>query len=77
MCWKRLTNGLLAVLFVTQVGLGQTRPQPVPSAVQSLTGNDQYVRPSATAPSGPVLALDSVLIHIDQSNPLLKPSTLR
>lgn len=78
MCWKPLTNGLLAALLVTQVGLGQTRPQPtfpqpVPSAVQSLTGTDQYVRPSATAPSGPVLALDSVLIHIDQSNPLLKP----
>ena len=78
MCWKPLTNGLFAALLATQVGLGQTRPQPtspqpVPSGVSSLTGADQYVRPSATAPSGPVLALDSVLTHIDQHNPLLKP----
>lgn len=77
MCWKLLTNSLLAALLVTQVGLGQTRPQPVPSAVQSLTGTDQYVRPSAAAPSGLVLALDSVLVRIDRDNPLLKPYSSR
>ncbi|ADB42825.1 Outer membrane protein-like protein (plasmid) [Spirosoma linguale DSM 74] len=78
MCWKPLTNGLLAALLATQVVFSQTQPlptlpQPKPSAVQSLTGTDQYVRPSATVSSGPVLALDSVLTHIDQYNPLLKP----